>query len=242
MTNKHFPPGWDEERVRRVLAHYETQTEEEAVAEDERAFEKGRTVIEVPVELPTLVLETSQESIQSWANRPYISDALREQLLKANVLLVPTEGFRERADLVFPQGTEELFQFLRESPRENITVDICIEDKDYKELMLHADLLIIIASFMATSIVAPVVVDLIAEYIKRRLGSRETETIVRSELSVYDEKTGRSVRLSFEGPASAYHDTMTTAIQKMNKPQSLPLTQPAKTKKISNTKCKKRRR
>ena len=52
MTNKYFPPGWDEERVRRVLAHYETQTEEEAVAEDERAFEeKGRAVIEVPVEL-----------------------------------------------------------------------------------------------------------------------------------------------------------------------------------------------
>jgi len=40
MINKHFPIGWDEERVRRVLAHYETQTEEEeAVTEDERAFE-----------------------------------------------------------------------------------------------------------------------------------------------------------------------------------------------------------
>jgi hypothetical protein len=51
MTGTLFPPGWDEERVRRVLAHYETWTEEEAVAEDERAFEKGQTVIEVPAEL-----------------------------------------------------------------------------------------------------------------------------------------------------------------------------------------------
>lgn len=58
MTTKHFPPGWDEERVRRVLAHYETQTEEEAVAEDERAFkERGRTVIEVPVELVPVIRE-----------------------------------------------------------------------------------------------------------------------------------------------------------------------------------------
>jgi hypothetical protein len=32
-----FPPGWDEERVRRVLEHYENQSEEEAVAEDEVA-------------------------------------------------------------------------------------------------------------------------------------------------------------------------------------------------------------
>jgi hypothetical protein len=51
MTDK-YPPGWDEERVRRVLAHYGQQTEEEAVAEDEAAFEQeGQTFIEVPNEL-----------------------------------------------------------------------------------------------------------------------------------------------------------------------------------------------
>ena len=57
MTNKYFPPGWDEERVRGILAHYEAQTEEEAVAEDERAFEKGQTVIEVPAELMPVIRE-----------------------------------------------------------------------------------------------------------------------------------------------------------------------------------------
>ncbi len=47
-----FPPGWDEERVRRVLAHYEDQTEDEAVAEDEAAFEdQSQTFIEVPNDL-----------------------------------------------------------------------------------------------------------------------------------------------------------------------------------------------
>ena len=58
MTNNHFPPEWDEERVRRVLAHYETQTEEEAVAEDEKTFKgRGRTVVEVPVELMPVIRE-----------------------------------------------------------------------------------------------------------------------------------------------------------------------------------------
>ena len=47
-----FPPGWDEDRVRRVLAHYEEQTEEEAVAEDEAALEdKAQTLMEVPNDL-----------------------------------------------------------------------------------------------------------------------------------------------------------------------------------------------
>ena len=33
-----FPPGWDEARVRDSCEHYESQTEDEAVAEDEAAF------------------------------------------------------------------------------------------------------------------------------------------------------------------------------------------------------------
>jgi hypothetical protein len=53
-----FPEGWDEARVRRVLDHYEAQTEEEAVAEDEAAFEqRDQTVMEVPNDLVPTVRE-----------------------------------------------------------------------------------------------------------------------------------------------------------------------------------------
>ena len=47
-----FPPGWEEESVQRVLRHYDSLTEEEAVAEDEAAFEDStQTVMEIPNEL-----------------------------------------------------------------------------------------------------------------------------------------------------------------------------------------------
>ena len=50
--NQVLPPGWDEQRIRRVLEHYENQTEEEAVAEDEAAFQaEGQTVMIVPTEM-----------------------------------------------------------------------------------------------------------------------------------------------------------------------------------------------
>jgi hypothetical protein len=39
MRQNRFPPGWDEEKVRKVLEHYEEQDEDEALAEDEAAFE-----------------------------------------------------------------------------------------------------------------------------------------------------------------------------------------------------------
>jgi hypothetical protein len=53
-----YPKGWDEARVKRVLEHYEMQSEEEAVAEDEAAYEdKDQTFMEVPNELVPVVRE-----------------------------------------------------------------------------------------------------------------------------------------------------------------------------------------
>jgi hypothetical protein len=52
MKQSKFPPGWDEKRVNEVLAHYESQTEEESVAEDEAAFEAAnQTFMEIPTDL-----------------------------------------------------------------------------------------------------------------------------------------------------------------------------------------------
>jgi hypothetical protein len=53
-----FPEGWDEARVKRVPEHYESQSEEQALAEDEAAVEqKGQTLMEVPSDLVPTVRE-----------------------------------------------------------------------------------------------------------------------------------------------------------------------------------------
>jgi hypothetical protein len=59
MSKKgNYPPGWDEERVRKVLEHYEQQTDYEAVAEDEASFESTtNTAMEVPIDLVPKVRE-----------------------------------------------------------------------------------------------------------------------------------------------------------------------------------------
>jgi hypothetical protein len=57
VTNQ-FPPGWDDARVREVIDHYEGQSEDEAVAEDEAAFAGTvGTLMAVP---PDLVPEVRQ--------------------------------------------------------------------------------------------------------------------------------------------------------------------------------------
>jgi hypothetical protein len=58
MNQNEFPPGWDEDRVHRVIAHYESQTEDEAADEDERALQDAdQTVMEVPRALVPAIRE-----------------------------------------------------------------------------------------------------------------------------------------------------------------------------------------
>lgn len=53
-----FPKGWDEARVKRVIEHYESQSETEAVAEDEAALAlQDQTLMEVPNDLVPVVRE-----------------------------------------------------------------------------------------------------------------------------------------------------------------------------------------
>jgi hypothetical protein len=40
MTQQRFPPGWDEDRLREVLSHYDNQTADEQFAEIEAAREQ----------------------------------------------------------------------------------------------------------------------------------------------------------------------------------------------------------
>lgn len=58
MRQSSFPPGWDERRVQKVLDHYESQTELEAVAEDEAAVGvSASAIMEIPADLIPVVRE-----------------------------------------------------------------------------------------------------------------------------------------------------------------------------------------
>ena len=62
-----FPPGWNEERVQSVIAYYDQQTEDEAVAEAEEALRNESSVlIEVPIALVPAVRELiAQHALQN---------------------------------------------------------------------------------------------------------------------------------------------------------------------------------
>jgi len=70
MKQSKFPEGWNENRVKRVLAHYESQSEEEAMAEDEAAWEdSSQTFMEIPNDLIPTVRELLAKRVQKTARK-----------------------------------------------------------------------------------------------------------------------------------------------------------------------------
>ncbi|MXW26875.1 MAG: hypothetical protein F4Z77_11375 [Dehalococcoidia bacterium] len=62
-TARRFPPGWDEDRVRDVIEHYDGQSDDELAAEIEATFEdRSHTVMVIPNDLVPAVRALPSES------------------------------------------------------------------------------------------------------------------------------------------------------------------------------------
>lgn len=169
------------------------------------------------MDTPGCTIVETEAGFDYWSRRPSLSPTIQQAVREADIVLVPFEGFRDYQGVLFPVGTEELVQNLREQLDPNLKFDVAIEDTDYKELALHGDL-VIIADFLVKYIVAPVAVGLIVDYLRKRLGSRFRSADVRSSLIVdqSEESVRRTMRISYEGPASTFEAVFKDALNSLS--------------------------
>lgn len=172
-----------------------------------------RTLLEEPQ--PYFVVKPVEVSLDDWLARPFISDETRANLSHVNALIVPDEGDAGEGVMYFPKGTSDLFKYLNAHKSEGLTIDVCIEDKDYKELLQHADLLTV-ADFVVTALIAPVVVNLISAYIASWRENRLEKTMVKSKLTVVREGDRAAIEYEYYGPAKEYHDVMNSALSRIS--------------------------
>lgn len=166
-----------------------------------------------------LFIEDTAENILTWTNKQFVPEELKIELQKSNVLIVPTEGFREVTTPVFPVGTEELFSFLKDNSSKGINPEICIKDAEYKELALHGAL-IIIGKFVLLEIIAPVFAVLISEYVLKRWPTKKQDNM-KLELIIV-KKNGDSKKLLYEGPVDKFIDTVKPALESITNNKHLP--------------------
>lgn len=130
----------------------------------------------------------------------------QDRLTRASVLIVPTDLRPDYDGPVFPIGTPEVFRFLTENLGDQVTVDAAILDKDYIEYEYRSEVLILPVIFVASTVLLPLVVNLLGSFIYDRLNNRRVDksgATVKSQIH-YEGVNGGKFFLEYEGPADTY--------------------------------------
>ena len=128
-------------------------------------------------------INDSKNNFEYWINQDYIPENLKDELRKSNLLFVPQSFHRDQEYLTFPVNTEELYQYIIENSSKDINPNICISSTDYREIALHG-YEIYLGSFVVSCIIAPIFVNLISEYLKRKIYRNNDDPTININITI----------------------------------------------------------
>lgn len=153
-------------------------------------------------------IEPTDRDFDYWLSRSYVDDDLKALLSNANVLIVPREDYPGFNGPIFPQGTDQLLEFLKENSPAGIVPEACISDGDYDDLTLHHDLFDL-GIFVVQDLVAPVIAGLIVKYANLR---RTNKPDIKVTFIVVDPEAPTK-QITYEGPADQLAYTVSEAVK-----------------------------
>lgn len=165
----------------------------------------------IPERLELIVeIEDANISRCQLQEKRWVDDALRESLGKANVVIMPWENFRELDVPVFPDGTADFFQAIRNSSTLELLPEVAVVDEQYSEVALHADQ-VITPTLFVTSFFAPVVTKFVADWLARRLLERAKHSDVKFKMYIEDVH-GNTRLFSYEGPVNSFDSLVSSQL------------------------------
>jgi hypothetical protein len=164
-----------------------------------------------------MTIRPGTQTRSTCAELPYVDETLKQKVLVADILLVPTEGYAERDIVFFPSGTSNFFKFIRQNAPDDMSVEAACDEQAYQELGRH-DATLYLPEVIATAIAAPIFVALVTEYLKKKIWNEGAKTTLKTALTVLDQQTGRSVQLIYDGPADKFEETALKALREIQQP------------------------
>lgn len=163
----------------------------------------------------TLKIVDTDLTFEQIYDKDYIPKDYMDEIKRANLLIIPNEGFRDSGDVLFPETTREFLDYIRDSSEEDIVADIAISDEDFQRIELHsavievAKIIVQWAVFpIATSMIAAFLYDLVKKY--RR---KPEDTSARVQIITEETKTKKSKMITYERPVSGVKDALDQAVK-----------------------------
>jgi hypothetical protein len=130
-----------------------------------------------------------------------LGQGLEAQLEAADVLIVPEKSQREGVSFYFHQDAGALYQFLQQKLSGVASVELCANDSEYVEIALHSSVFRL-GGFLVTVVVAPLLVNLLSDYISDQLKAKPTD-VVEATIIVEDHEC-KAFKLSYKGEAQGF--------------------------------------
>lgn len=150
-----------------------------------------------------------------------LSPETLDAINRADIVFVP-QPFRDTPKPLFPVGNSELFQYVRSNLVEPSLVEIAVEDKDYLELALHADLLRL-GQILVEDLALPTLAGLLVIWIAKWRANRPVKADVTASLVVHKKLGNQDVfwEMKFEGPAESFDAACQCLISKTSSNESI---------------------
>ena len=136
--------------------------------------------------------------------KPSVPVEYMDDIKKANLLLIPNEGFRDEGDVLFPETTREFLEFLKENANDEIVADIAISDEDFKRIELHSAV-IQVAKIVVQWCVLPIATGMVAAFLYdlvKKYRRKPEETSAKVQIIAEETATKKSKKITYEGPVS----------------------------------------
>ena len=163
---------------------------------------------------PSLEIKDTDITFNEVYNKPYILEDDIEQIKKANCLILPYEGFRDKEVVWFPESTTELFNYLRKNNDDKIVSDIAISDEEFQKIELHSAA-ITLATILVEYVILPIAVSLISNFIYdlvKKMRRKNEDTTAEINIIVEEKKNKKTKKITYKGPVSEAKETLDSII------------------------------
>lgn len=158
-----------------------------------------------------LTVENTHTSFPEVLTKNYIDSDRLLELEKSKIILLPLENYREQIPLCFHHGTRSLYLYFKENHPE-IDLDLCINEKDFKELALHSDEFRL-GTFILEKILAPTFVSLLTHYIINALSAKKDDKVNLNLIVVDDKSKQEGIKLRYRGSPVDMESKINTQIK-----------------------------
>lgn len=178
----------------------------------------------VGIDADNIAIEVKEDvahGLGYWKHNEELSSDVRQEIVDANILFIPLESDQYNDEgsshgKIFASGAEGFFKYLISSKREGIKADICVNDGEYRTLALYSEpiTLTVIGTIVISSIIAPIVKDLILDYIRTNRAKSGKDSEFRITL-VIDNESGYIREIQCSGSSTEIERNLPRVIDRV---------------------------